>query len=475
MKSILIVEDDITYGMMLKTWLGKKGFQVSSASSIARAQKHIEAESVDLILSDLRLPDRDGIDLLKWLGERGQSIPLIIMTGYADIQSAVQAMKLGACDYIAKPVNPDELLKKMDEAFRASSVAAKQMMRSPQTDDAFDPNRPSVSSKQTMRSEGGKNPSQKGAEGTHTASDFLEGESDAARQLYNYVKLVAPTNMSVLINGASGTGKEYVAHRIHQLSKRAQQPFVAIDCGAIPKELAASEFFGHVKGAFTGALTDKTGAFVEANGGTIFLDEIGNLSYEVQIQLLRALQERQIRPVGSNKEISVDVRLVSATNENLEQAIEKGTFREDLYHRINEFTLRMPALKDRHEDILLFANFFLDQANREMDKQVIGFDEKASRALQEYHWPGNLRQMKNMVRRATLLAQGKFITIDELSDLKEPAPAPIGMPLRNEEAEKHQILEALRQTNYNKSRAAQLLGIDRKTLYNKLKLYNIFD
>ena len=266
MKSILIVEDDITYGMMLKTWLGKKGFQVSSASSIARAQKHIEAESVDLILSDLRLPDRDGIDLLKWLGERGQSIPLIIMTGYADIQSAVQAMKLGACDYIAKPVNPDELLKKMDEAFKASSVAAKQMMRSECSNDS----------------------SQKSAEGTHLASDFLEGESDAARQLYNYVKLVAPTNMSVLINGASGTGKEYVAHRIHQLSKRAQQPFVAIDCGAIPKELAASEFFGHVKGAFTGALTDKTGAFVEANGGTIFLDEIGNLSYEVQIQLLRA-------------------------------------------------------------------------------------------------------------------------------------------------------------------------------------------
>lgn len=326
-----------------------------------------------------------------------------------------------------------------------------------------------------MRFGDGENRPQKGAEGSSPASDFLEGESDAARQLYNYVKLVSPTNMSVLINGASGTGKEYVAHRIHQLSKRAQKPFVAIDCGSIPKELAASEFFGHVKGAFTGALTDKTGAFVEANGGTIFLDEIGNLSYEVQIQLLRALQERLIRPVGSTKEIKVDVRLVSATNENLEQAIEKGTFREDLYHRINEFTLRMPALKDRREDILLFANFFLDQANREMDKQLTGFDEKAFRALLDYHWPGNLRQMKNMVRRATLLAQGKFITIDELSDLKESAPAHISMPLRNEEAEKQQIIEALRQTNYNKSRAAQLLGIDRKTLYNKLKLYNIFD
>ena len=245
MKSILIVEDDITYGMILKTWLGKKGFQVSSASSIARAQKHIEAETVDLILSDLRLPDRDGIDLLKWLGEHSLHIPLIIMTGYADIQSAVQAMKLGACDYIAKPVNPDELLKKMDEALKSSSVASEQTIRSTQTDHAFDPNRPSVSSKQTMRSESNGNPCRKGAE--NASSDYLEGESDAARQLYNYVNLVSPTNMSVLINGASGTGKEYVAQRIHKLSRRAKQPFIAIDCGAIPKELAASEFFGHVK------------------------------------------------------------------------------------------------------------------------------------------------------------------------------------------------------------------------------------
>lgn len=449
MRSILIVEDDITYGMMLKTWLGKKGFQVASVSSIARAQKHIETESVDLILSDLRLPDKDGIDLLKWLSERGLSIPLIIMTGYADIQSAVQTMKLGACDYISKPVNPDELLKKMEEAL---NVPFEKEENPPQ-----------------------KNVEKKSSEDTSFSSDYLEGESDAAKQLYNYVKLVSPTNMSVLINGASGTGKEYVAHRIHQLSKRADQPFVAIDCGSIPKELAASEFFGHVKGAFTGAITDKTGAFIAANGGTIFLDEIGNLSYEVQIQLLRALQERKIRPVGSNKEIQVDVRLVSATNENLEQAIEKGTFREDLFHRINEFTLRMPQLKERHEDILLFANFFLDQANRELDKHLIGFDEKASKALLEYHWPGNLRQMKNIVRRATLLAQGKFITIDELSELNEPAPIPVGLPLRNEEAEKQQIIEALRQTGNNKSRAAQLLGIDRKTLYNKLKLYSIFD
>ena len=450
MKSILIVEDDITYGMMLKTWLGKKGFQVASVSSIARAQKHLETEGADLILSDLRLPDKDGIDLLKWLGEQGLSIPLIMMTSYADIQSAVQAMKLGASDYVAKPVNPDELLKKISEAVKQPAASPRQA--------------PSFGKEESTH--------QKNAGGT-PSSDYLEGESDAAKQLYNYVRLVAPTTMSVLINGASGPGKEYVAHRIHQLSKRAGQPFVAIDCGSIPKELAASEFFGHVKGSFTGALTDKTGAFVAANGGTIFLDEIGNLSYEVQIQLLRALQERKIRPVGSNNEITVDVRLVSATNEDLEQAIEKGTFRQDLFHRINEFTLRMPELKDRREDILLFANFFLDQANRELDKQLIGFDDAASRVLLEYHWPGNLRQMKNVVRRATLLAQDQLITLKELTELQQITHPHVGLPLRNEEAEKHQIIEALRQTGNNKSRAAQLLGIDRKTLYNKLKLYEI--
>jgi len=442
MKSILIVEDDITYGIMLKTWLGKQGFNVASASNVARARKHIETESVDLILSDLRLPDHDGTDLLRWLTGKQLPIPLIIMTSYADIQSAVQAMKLGACDYVSKPVNPDELLKKIGEAL---DTPLAQPQEKPRTQ----------------------------AE----TSDFLEGESDAARQLYNYVKLVAPTNMSVLINGASGTGKEYVAHRIHQLSKRARHPFIAIDCGSIPKELAASEFFGHVKGAFTGALSDKTGAFVEANGGTIFLDEIGNLGYEVQVQLLRALQERKIRPIGSNKEIQVDVRLVSATNENLEQAIERGAFREDLYHRINEFTLRIPALKDRREDILLFANLFLDQANREMGKQLIGFDDRACQLLQNHPWPGNLRQMKNTIRRATLLAEGTYITAQELSELNDhpdaPHPSPATLPLRNEETEKQHIIEALRQTGHNKSRAAVLLGIDRKTLYNKLKLYGI--
>ncbi len=455
-KSILIIEDDITFGMMLKTWLIKKGFEVSSVSNIARAKKLIEEQNINIILSDLRLPDNDGIYLLQWMNDKGLNIPFIIMTGYADIQSAVQAIKLGAYDYVAKPVNPEELLKKISEALRPKDT--------PKTS----------SSKQNLENKASSLSPTNDSNELPQSSSYLEGESDAAKLLYNYVGLVAPTNMSVLINGASGTGKEYVAHRIHQLSKRSDKPFIAVDCGAIPKELAASEFFGHVKGSFTGALTDKIGAFVSANGGTIFLDEVGNLSYEVQVQLLRALQERKIRPVGSIKEVSVNIRLIAATNENLEQAIEKGTFREDLYHRINEFELRVPDLKDRKEDILLFANFFLDQANKELNKHLIGFDINSSQALLNYHWPGNLRQMKNMVKRATLLAQNSFITLHELdTEVFEPTGNSNSIALHNEETEKEHILEALRQTSNNKSKAAKILNIDRKTLYNKLKLYHI--
>uniref|UniRef100_UPI003079261B sigma-54 dependent transcriptional regulator n=1 Tax=Phocaeicola coprophilus TaxID=387090 RepID=UPI003079261B len=445
-QSILIVEDDLTFATMLKTWLGKKGYEVETASTNARARKLLTTRDFSLILSDLRLPDQDGIHLLSWLRDLQKATPVIIMTSYAEIQGAVLAMKEGAADYVSKPVQPDELLKKIKEAI---SQESKVVATPKENKENF------------------------------ATQNFLEGESEAARQLYNYVNLVAPTQMSVLINGASGTGKEYVAHRIHQLSKRADKPFIAIDCGSIPKDLAASEFFGHVKGSFTGALTDKVGAFEEANGGTLFLDEIGNLSYEVQVQLLRALQERRIRRIGSTKEIEVDIRLVSATNENLKESISKGNFREDLYHRINEFTLRMPALKDRQEDILLFANFFLDQANRELDRHLIGFDAAASEAMQNYSWPGNLRQLKNIVKRATLLAQGDFISIRELGDeiLEHATPDAQQMQhsfvLHDEETEKQRILNALQQTGNNKTKAAQLLGVDRKTLYNKLKLYNI--
>ena len=438
MPSILILEDDITFSLMLKTWLGRKGFEVSSVSSVSDARSRIEDASFDLILSDLRLPDGDGIDLLKWIKENNFVIPLIMMTSYAEIQTAVQAMKLGAADYIAKPLNLDELLGKIRELAHVEEKA---------------PARVPVPSAPDL---------------------YIEGQSQAARQLYEHVRLVAPTDMSVLVTGASGTGKEYIARRIHEQSNRSKAPFVAVDCGAIPKELAASEFFGHVKGSFTGAIENKTGAFVAAQGGTIFLDEIGNLTYEVQVQLLRALQERKVKPIGSNQEIAINVRLISATNENLRQAIEKGDFREDLYHRINEFTIRIPDLKERKEDLLLFANHFLDLANSELQKDIIGFDNDTMQLFQSYSWPGNLRQMKNVIKYATLLATGRYITRKELpEELTENLSSHTNIQLKNVEHERDLIRKALQECGNNKTRAAQLLGIDRKTLYNKLKIYQL--
>lgn len=438
MLSILIVEDDITFSLMLTTWLGKKGFVVRSSSSVSDAKRRLGEEAFDLVISDLRLPDSDGIDLLKWLKSTHPSLPLIMMTSYAEIQTAVQAMKLGAADYIAKPLNPDELLGKIKELVRVEEKA---------------PARVPVSSAPDL---------------------YIEGQSQAARQLYEHVRLVAPTDMSVLVTGASGTGKEYIARRIHEQSNRSKAPFVAVDCGAIPKELAASEFFGHMKGSFTGAIENKTGAFVAAQGGTIFLDEIGNLTYEVQVQLLRALQERKVKPIGSNQEIAINVRLISATNENLRQAIEKGDFREDLYHRINEFTIRIPDLKERKEDLLLFANHFLDLANSELQKDIIGFDNDTMQLFQSYSWPGNLRQMKNVIKYATLLATGRYITRKELpEELTENLSSHTNIQLKNVEHERDLIRKALQECGNNKTRAAQLLGIDRKTLYNKLKIYQL--
>lgn len=438
MLSILIVEDDITFSLMLTTWLGKKGFVVRSSSSVSDAKRRLGEEAFDLVISDLRLPDSDGIDLLKWLKNTHPSLPLIMMTSYAEIQTAVQAMKLGAADYIAKPLNPDELLGKIKELVHVEEKA---------------PTRVPVSSAPDL---------------------YIEGQSQAARQLYEHVRLVAPTDMSVLVTGASGTGKEYIARRIHEQSNRSKAPFVAVDCGAIPKELAASEFFGHVKGSFTGAIENKTGAFVAAQGGTIFLDEIGNLTYEVQVQLLRALQERKVKPIGSNQEIAINVRLISATNENLRQAIEKGDFREDLYHRINEFTIRIPDLKERKEDLLLFANHFLDLANSELQKDIIGFDNDTMQLFQSYPWPGNLRQMKNVIKYATLLATGRYITRKELpEELTENLSSHTNIQLKNVEHERDLIRKALQECGNNKTRAAQLLGIDRKTLYNKLKIYQL--
>ena len=447
MPHILIVEDDLTYATMMQTWLRKKGFEVDRCSSVGAAARLLtDSPDFDLILSDLRLPDHDGLFLLQWMKKRGSSVPFIMMTSYAEVQNAVLAMKLGASDYVAKPVQPDILLQKIQDALHPS-------------DDA-----PAPAHVAKTRGQG-QVPS--------AVPRHIEGESEASRQLYHYVSLVAPTPMSVLILGASGTGKEYVARRIHELSPRHAKPFFALDCGAIPKEVAASEFFGYVKGAFTGATTDKTGAFVEANGGTLFLDEVGNLSYDVQVQLLRALQERKVRPLGSAHETEVDIRLVCATNGDLASLVADGLFREDLYHRINEFTIYMPELKDRGADLFLFADLFIKQANTQLGRDVLGLDNKASERLVSYAWPGNLRELNNVMRRATLLAKGQHIGLSELEQAMAPTAHVETLALHDQQTECQRIEAALRAAGGNKSKAARLLGVDRKTLYNKMKRYDM--
>ena len=464
MARILIVEDDLTYATMMQAWLRKHGFEVEKTGAVIDAAKLFTAGGqFDLVLSDLRLPDRDGLFLLHWMRKQAIMTPFIVMTSYAEVQNAVEAMKSGACDYIAKPVEKEALLRKIQDALRPSPAAKEQgnAVPSPLTAPSAKP-APSHSAPLSSK--------EKAADGT---PKYIEGKSEASRQLYDYVNLVAPTPLSVLILGASGTGKEYVAHRIHEQSPRADKPFFALDCGAIPKDVAASEFFGYTKGAFTGAMGDKKGAFELANGGTLFLDEVGNLTYDVQVQLLRALQERKVRPLGGAKEVEIDIRLVCATNGDLAKLVEEGTFREDLYHRINEFTIVMPALKDRDSDLFLFADLFLKHANEELGRNVIGFDDKASEMLARYDWPGNLRELNNVVKRATLLVKGDYIGVEELRlSMRQPTHQE-NLALRDENTERQRILAALKSTGGNKSKTAILLGIDRKTLYNKLQKYGL--
>lgn len=437
---ILIVEDDAAFGAMLRSWFERNGYQATLCSKVAAAKQELETDSYQLILSDLRLPDGDGILLLQWVHEQHIATPLIIMTSYAGVQSAVAAIKLGAEDYLEKPIVPATLKQKIEQVLAKSTIA-------PAT----------------------PKPRIKTAE-KRTAGVII-GNSPAARQMYDHILRVAPTKMTVLILGESGTGKEYAAKLIHDHSPRHDKPFLAVDCGSLSKELAPSELFGHLKGSFTSASDNKTGVFEQADGGTVFLDEVGNLSYEVQVQLLRALQEQKIRRVGSAKDIAIDVRILAATNEDLERAIAEGRFREDLYHRLNEFSLAIPALRDRGDDLRIFAEEFLRQANAELDRDIRGFAPEAMTTLEKQRWSGNLRELRNVIRRAALFAATDRIMPDNLPAFSEPHTDD-NMALQPDN-EKEQIEAALRKARGNKTLAAELLQIDRKTLYNKLHLYGI--
>ncbi|MEM8765059.1 MAG: sigma-54 dependent transcriptional regulator [Bacteroidota bacterium] len=440
MPKILIVEDDSAFRQMLSRFLTKNGFEVSQAHDIKEARNQIDEQSFEIVLSDVRLPEGNGQDLLKTISSDSAATKIILMTGYGEVKSAVEAMKKGAFDYVTKPFTPEQILQVITDALKSAPADIKTL--------------PKSSTYATAQNQ-----------------DFIEGVSLAGQQMLQYIKLVSPTNMSVLLRGESGTGKEVTAKTIHQNSNRKNKAFIPVDCGAIPKEIATSEFFGHLKGSFTGAVEDKIGHFEAANGGTLFLDEIGNLSYENQVQLLRALQERKIKRVGSTKEIEVDVRIIAATNEDLDVAVEEGRFREDLYHRLNEFTISIPPLRERNEDIKFFAEQFLKKANQELERNVALISEEALEILENHTWPGNLRELKNTIKRAVLFTEGDVLMPLNLpQEIQDTNPS---LTFSKSTFEKERILQALRKTNFNKSKAAQLLNITRKTLYNKINQYQL--
>jgi len=439
MMRILIIEDDLTFCQILEGFLTKNGFDVHVQHDVKKSIQLLDRQSFDLLLVDYRLPDGTGLDVLAHIREKGMSYPLIIMTSFNDVRTAVKSIQLGAFDYITKPVNPDELLMIINDALGKKKTIASSIEH----------------------------------------ADAIKGKSAIADKLYEHINLVAPTDMSVIIQGESGTGKEYAARALHSQSKRSGKPFTAVDCGALSKDLAASELFGHAKGSFTGAIDDKKGHFEIANGGTLFLDEVGNLSYEVQVKLLRALQERTIQPIGSNKSIKVDVRIITATNEDLKANVNNGEFREDLYHRLNEFKIHLPALRDRGKDLELFINHFISLANSELHRNVHRISQQTKDLLLQYDWPGNLRELKNVIKRMVLLSPGDTAEVDSLPDEMiiaiNQSPKPSGSDLKaiNELNEKSIIVETLVKVKYNKSKAAKLLNIDRKTLYSKMERYQI--
>lgn len=427
MKSILIIEDDIIFSRTIGNWLVKQGMRVESVTKLSDAKKFVREKEYDLILADLRLPDGNSTLFLEWLNDENYTIPFLIMTNYGQVENAVQAMQLGAVNYLCKPIRPDKLSEAIFNVLSKS----------------------------------------------HEENEFYRGESPQALELYKKLKLVALSDYSILIRGASGVGKEHVAREIHDQSHRHSKPYITVDCGAIPEELAASEFFGHRKGAYTGAESDTPGLFRAADGGTLFLDEIGNLSYKTQTLLLRALQEKTYKPLGSTHEYAFNIRLIAATNENLEKALKEGRFREDLFYRLNEFTLTLPRLSECKEDILPMANFFLRRASEKLKRHFQGFDRLAETALEQYPWFGNIRELKNTINCAALIAESQWITVKDLSlDLsieteEEPEDA------TEQEKEKVILLQTLERTGNNRSKAAKMLKLSRTTFYEKLRKYHI--
>jgi two-component system response regulator HydG len=515
MPKILVIDDDRDICLLLKRFLTKHNYEVAEVYAGKKALELMNSFTPDLVLCDFRLDDMDGTTLLVKIKEQLPDVPVIIMTGYSDIKVAVEVMKLGAYDYIGKPLFPDEILVTIKKALQPQPTVSNQAATATAA-----ATMPAYTAPPVINEEPGSALDRDKKQQVTISGDYIFGDSESFKKILKQIDLVAPTSYSIIIYGESGSGKEAIAQEIHKRSRRKAMPFIAIDCGAMSKELAGSELFGHEKGSFTGALNQKIGNLELANGGTVFLDEIGNLSYDIQVSLLRVVQERKMRRVGGTKDIDLDIRIIVASNEKLWDIARKGKFREDLYHRFNEFSIVVPPLRERKEDIMVFARHFLLQTNKELEKNVKGFTKEVEDIFKSYIWYGNLRELKNVIKRATLLAEGTFIEAHtlpfEISNFTRlqfdetpetpytqtepkqvvqtpPIPSPINeaeiprphphhhshseLSLKNAsiDAEYETIIEALKKSNFNKSKAAKLLNIDRKTLYNKMKQYQEFN
>ena len=434
MGKIIVLEDNTLFAEVVCRWLQREGWKTECVTNISRAKKLMEkADTDDIVLADLRLPDGESTTLLEWLRKNGMEQPFIVMTDYAEVHTAVSAMKLGSVDYIPKKLLEDKLLSTIN------GIVQKQMA----------------------------------TKAALSAAPIFQRDSVAFRQIKERIRLVAPTEMSVLVLGENGTGKEHIAQRIHANSKRKDKPFVSVDCGSISPSLAQSAFFGHVKGAFTGAEENKVGYFQEANGGTLFLDEVGNLPYEIQQMLLRVIQERKYRSVGAKEDKNCNVRIVAATNEDLVKAVLEKRFRQDLLYRLQDFTITLPPLRNCQEDIMPLAEIFREQSNKTLDKAVKGFDSSAKKALLQHPWSGNVRELKQKIQTAVLLCEGSNITEDDLELYVEQDTSPICYTLKDVQLEKERIRQALEQCGGNKKSAAKLLKIGRTTLYAKIKEYGL--
>ncbi len=461
MEKLLIIDDDTEICLLLSRFLSGKGFSVETAFTGRSGLKALIKTPFDAIISDFRLPDLGGFDLIEAFRKKAPQTPLIVITGYSDVRMAVKAMKMGVHEYVTKPIQADELLLVLKDALEKGSDDASLQQEMPK--------------KKTRTKKGVSRSSQ---------VEVVYGDDAKSKAIQQNIDLIAPTSLSVIITGETGTGKEITAREIHRKSPRSNAPFVSIDCGAIPKELAGSVLFGHRKGAFTGAHQDKKGVFERANGGSLFLDEIGNLSYAHQVQLLRAIQERVIKPIGSDELIPVDVRIIAATNDALRKSIDAGDFREDLYFRLNEFSVQLSPLRERPKDIPAYANHFLKLANERLNKNIHGFEEECLTYLMNYPWHGNLRELKNVIQRSALMCQSNHIPAAVLpQEIKNPRLIQNNefeeletfsdLKTVSEHAERRAIQKTLERTRHNKSKTAELLGIDRKTLYNKMKQLGI--